>query len=133
MLLFSILVWGKKYYRCFFNKNEFRLFTYCNAEATVASLARPDLLVQLNRYIVLTYSQGDEVIATGSEGCRLKDRVLNEHLGVSVTARDKKVMESGFLEAFAELLANAGDSSLVIEEDDMKKVEEIKRHHSCSV
>jgi len=52
-------------------------------------------------------------------------------------ARDKKVMESGFMEAFAEILAKAEaqnglSSSLAIEEEgeDEKKVEEMKKRRS---
>ena len=50
-------------------------------------------------------------------------------------ARDKIVMESGFLEALAEVLAKAGDSSLVIEEEgeEEKKVEEMKKRRSSIV
>jgi len=52
-------------------------------------------------------------------------------------ARDKKVMESGFIEAFTEIIARAGsqngqNSSLAIEEEgqDEKKVEEMKKRRS---
>jgi hypothetical protein len=52
-------------------------------------------------------------------------------------ARDKKVMESGFMEAFAEIIAraeaqNGQSSSLAIEEEgeDEKKVEEMKKRRS---
>ena len=54
-------------------------------------------------------------------------------------ARDKKVMESGFMEAFGEVLAKAaakaGDNSLIIDEEgeDEKKVEEMKKRRSSLV
>ena len=54
-------------------------------------------------------------------------------------ARDKKVMENGFMEAHAEIMAKAaakrGDNSLIIDEEgkDEKKVEEMKKSRSSLV